>query len=145
MFNYFFIIFICIYLLCVWLKVCWWQSVHGLWKLALSFHCLLRQDFSCCQSCFALTGLAVLWAVQIFLFYISYNHRSSGIAMILYLILCDIKLWLALLEALNIDDLQSPKTHILFPVRIKILFISYCGYYVDSSIILKIVRKQDFN
>lgn len=62
--------------------------------------------------------------------------------MILYPILCDIKLWFALLEALNIDDLQSPKSHILLTVHIKISFISYCGYYVNSSIILKIVKNH---
>lgn len=121
---------------------CRWQSVHGLWKLALTFHCLLKQNSSCCQSCFALTRLAVPWAVQIFLFYISYNHRHSGIPMILYLLLCDIKLLLALLEALNIDDLRSPSHTFCFQYILKYYLYQIVAYYMDSSIILKIVKNH---
>lgn len=136
MFNYFFIIFNCIYLWCVWLKACRWQSVHGLWKLAL-FPLSFEAGFLFCQSCFALTRLAVLWAVQFFLFYISYNHRHSGIAMILYLLLCDIKLLLALLEALNIGDLLSPSHTFCFQYILKCYLYHIVAYYMDSSIILK--------
>lgn len=62
--------------------------------------------------------------------------------MILYLLLCDIKLLLALLEALNIDDLRSPSHTFCFQYILKYYLYHIVAYYMDSSIILKIVKNH---